>query len=192
MRTLTALAVISLFLFPIKSWAGSGYDYQLYKNLENYGIVVFPKKHIYRELDDYFSSISFTKVESGKAIMRRGTKNENESLMMPLTVQRKHSIEKFIIIQVLGRDELLAGIYAPEWGLTLPSARYTLEALHQNIPQTLNIFRGNNLQRETRALFQEVLIFVSFFRQPDYNNVTVTEKTLPVQRLGGIGSNAGI
>ena len=97
MRTLTALAVISLFLFPIKSWAGSGYDYQLYKNLENYGIVVFPKKHIYRELDDYFSSISFTKVESGKAIMRRGTKNENESLMMPLTVQRKHSIEKFII-----------------------------------------------------------------------------------------------
>ena len=82
--------------------------------------------------------------------MRRGSKNENETLMMPLEVQKKHSIEKFIVIQVLGKDEMLAAIYDPEWGLTLPSTRHTIQALKDNIPKTLNVFRGSNPQRKTR------------------------------------------
>ena len=146
MKYFTA-ALIALFLIPVQAW---GYDYQLYKNHEDFGIVVFPKKHIYKELGDYIASISFSAVESGKAVMRRGSKNENETLMMPLEVQKKHSIEKFIVIQVLGKDEMLAAIYDPEWGLTLPSTRHTIQALKDNIPKTLNVFRGSNPQRKTR------------------------------------------
>lgn len=148
MKYLSSLTIIiALFLIPIQAW---GYDYQLYKNHENFGIVVFPKKQIYKELGDYISSISFTAIESGKAVMRRGSKNENETLMMPMEVQKKHSIEKFIVIQILGKYEMLAGIYDPEWGLTLPSSRHDLEAIKKNIPKTLNIFRGGNPQRQTR------------------------------------------
>ena len=134
---------------PIQARAGSGYDYQLYKNHEDFGIVIFPKKYIFKALGDYIASISFSEVESGKAVMRRGSKNENATLMMPLDVQKKHSIEKFIVIQVLGQYEMLAGIYDPEWGLTLPSATHGMEALKENIPKTLNIFRGSNPQRQT-------------------------------------------
>jgi len=141
---------LALFLAPMQTWAGSSYDYQLYKSDENYGIVVFPKKFISKRLHDYITTISFRVVESGKAVMRRGSKNENETLMMPLAVQKKHAIEKFIVIQVLGSDDMLAGIYDPEWGLTLPSTRFTLEALKNNIPKTLNVFRGNNPQRQTQ------------------------------------------
>jgi hypothetical protein len=140
-------ALIALFFIPVQAW---GYDYQLYKNHEDFGIVVFPKKHIHKELSDYITSISFKAVESGKAVMRRGSKNENETLMMPLEVQKKHSIEKFIVIQVLGLYEMLVGIYDPEWGLTLPSAPHGMEAMKKNIPKTLNIFRGSSPQRQTK------------------------------------------
>ena len=149
MKHLTALIALTLFLAPVQARAGSSYDYQLYKNNESYGIVVFPKKYIFKALGDYIASISFSEVESGKAVMRRGSKNENATLMMPLDVQKKHSIEKFIVIQVLGQYEMLAGIYDPEWGLTLPSATHGMEALKENIPKTLNIFRGSNPQRQT-------------------------------------------
>ncbi|MBT3367177.1 MAG: hypothetical protein HN416_08485 [Nitrospina sp.] len=149
MKYLTSLAtgIALFFIIPLQAW---GYDYQLYKNHEDFAIVVFPKKYIDKELDDYIASISFKAIESGKAVMRRGSKNENESLMMPLEVQKKHSIEKFIVIQVLGRNELLIGIYDPEWGLTLPSTPHRMDALKKNIPKTLNIFRGGNPQRQTR------------------------------------------
>ena len=144
-----ALVALMLCFAPIQAQAGSGYDYQLYKNNENFGIVVFPKKYIFKALIDYIASIPFNAVESGKAVMRRGSKNENATLMMPLEVQKQHSIEKCIVIQVLGQDEMLAGIYDPEWGLTLPSARHGMVALKENIPKTLNIFRGSNPQRQT-------------------------------------------
>jgi hypothetical protein len=144
-----ALVALMLCVAPIQAQARSGYDYQLYKNNENFGIVVFPKKYIFKALSDYIASIPFNAVESGKAVMRRGSKNENATLMMPLEVQKQHSIEKFIVIQVLGQDEMLAGIYDPEWGLTLPSARHGMVALKENIPKTLNIFRGSNPQRQT-------------------------------------------
>ena len=130
--------------------AGSDYDYQLYKNHENYGIVVFPKESISKDLDNYLKSIPFEVAESGKAVMRNGSKEENATYMMPLDVQKKHSIEKFIVIQVLGENSMLAGIYDPQWGLTLPTTMYQLEAIKENILKTLNVFRGNNRQRQTR------------------------------------------
>ena len=149
MKYLITLIALMLCIAPIQARAGSGYDYQLYKNHEDFGIVVFPKKYIFKALGDYIASISFDAVESGKAVMRRGSRNENATLMMPSDVQKKHSIEKFIVIQVLGQYEMLAGIYDPEWGLTLPSATHGMEALKENIPKTLNIFRGSNPQRQT-------------------------------------------
>jgi hypothetical protein len=178
MKTLTKLIALILFLAPMQASAGSGYDYQLYKNHENYGIVVFPKKFISKELRDQIASISFLEVESGKAVMRRGTKNENETLMMPLEVQKKHSIEKFIVIQILTKHEMLAGIYDPQWGLTLPSATFGLEALKANIDKTLNVFRGDNPQQKTRMEYRDKPslkgpIFVNFSRKPDYNVVEI-------------------
>lgn len=169
MKLYTALTALALFLAPIQVQAGSSYDYQLYKNHENYGIVVFPKKFIHKDLSDYIASLSFSEAQSGKAVMRRGSKNENETLMMPLQVQKKHSIEKFIVIQVLTQREMLVGIYDPEWGLTLPSASFGMEALRQNIPKTLNAFRGSNPQRQTEFENREKAILVSFSPEPGYN-----------------------
>ncbi len=163
---------------------GSNYDYQLYKNHENYGIVVFPKKLIQKELIDYIASIAFSEVESGKAVMRRGSKNENETLMMPLEVQKKHSIEKFVVIQVLTQREMLIGIYDPEWGLTLPSATFGLEALKQNIPKTLNAFRGDNPQRRTAVEYGKNPIFVNCPKV-----VIMEEKTIEAQSMQLQGDN---
>ncbi len=175
MRFIATVIALTLFLAPMQAWAGSGYDYKLYKNHENYGIVVFPKKFIFKELSDHIASLSFSEVESGKAVMRQGSRNENETLMMPLQVQKKHSIEKFIVVQVLNQHEMLAGIYDPEWGLTLPSSLFGLEALKQNIPKTLNAFRGSNPQRKTRIQYPEKPgpegpIFVNFSRSRDIIN----------------------
>jgi hypothetical protein len=131
------------------SWA---YDYQLYKNRENIGIVVFPKKFIYPELEKYILSQAFDSTESGKAVMRSGSKRENETFMMPLETQKKHGITRFIVLQVLEDHNLLVGIFEPEWGLTLPSSIFSLQDVKEKIPQTLNIFRGNNRQKQTQRL----------------------------------------
>jgi hypothetical protein len=154
MKILLTLIALVILIVPIQAMAGSSYDYQLFKNHENYGIVVFPKKSISKELRYHIKSISFLEVESGKAVMRRGSKNENESLMMPLGVQKKHSIEKFIVIQILTKHEMLVGIYDPQWGLTLPSSSFGLEAFKSNIDKTLNVFRGDNPQRKIKMQFQ--------------------------------------
>ena len=106
--------------------ANSDYDYQLYKNQENYGIVVFPKSRIFKDLDSYFTFLSFETTNSGKAVMRYGSKNENSTYMMPLDIQKKYSIEKFIVIQIISEKNLLVGVYDPEWGLTLPSTIFQL------------------------------------------------------------------
>jgi hypothetical protein len=169
-KLLATMITFILFLVPIQVQAGSSYEYQLYKNHENYGIVVFPKKLIQKELRDYIASIVFSEVESGKAVMRRGSKNENETLMMPFEVQKKHSIEKFVVIQVLTQREMLIGIYDPEWGLTLPSASFGMEGLKKNIPKTMNAFRRNNPQRRTAIEHRNSPIFVNFSSKPDYNS----------------------
>lgn len=146
-----AFLILTLFWLSLGSaLADSGHQYQLYKNHEKFGIVVFPKQIQYDELDRYIRSIGFEPADSGKAVMRSGSKNENETYMMPLDVQKKHSMDKFIVIQVLESKDLLVGVFHPEWGLTLPSSLFQLEEVKKNIPRTLNIFRGANPQKETR------------------------------------------
>jgi hypothetical protein len=170
MRSLFVI-LFSIFLgLPSIALAGEDYDYQLYKNHEKYGIVVFPKKNIFKDLDDYLKSIPFEITESGKAVMRHGSKKENATYMMPLEVQKKHSIEKFIVIQILGdNNSMLAGIYDPQWGLTLPSTIYQLEAVKKNILKTLNVFRGNNHQRQTRRFTSENTPKNTNFSTSEYN-----------------------
>ncbi len=123
-------------------------EYTLYKNSENYGIVLFPKGNVYPALADALTALLFEQVESGQSVMRYGIKEENETFMMPLEVQKKHQIEKFIVIQIIAEDRMLIGVYDPEWGLTLPSSVFTLEQLNENIPKTLNVFRGDAPRRQ--------------------------------------------
>lgn len=139
--------IFLIFLFFVSVFPGfavSNIEYQLYKNSENFGILIFPEHIISPDLDSYIKSIDFEPVESGKAVKRHGTKGESETYMMPLEVQKKYAIEKFIIIQVLPDHSLMIGIYDQEWGLTLPNTKFLLEHIKKNIPKTLNIFRGAN------------------------------------------------
>jgi len=139
-----------IFALLVLLWAspGFGYEYQLYKNGENFGIVVFPKAQLPEELDQYIQSLLLQPVESGVAVMRPGSKGENETFMMPLKVQKKHSIEKFMVIQVLTQSRMMIGVFDPEWGLTLPSSVFGMEDMKKNIPKTLNVFRGKNKRKE--------------------------------------------
>jgi len=127
----------------------SGYNYQLYKNYENFGILIFPEDRIFTELGEYIQEIGFNPVESGQAVMRFGLKNENQTLMMPESVQNKHSMNRFIILQVIAHDNMLVGIFDPEWGLTLPGPIYRLDTVKDNISKTLNLFRKHLKKRET-------------------------------------------
>jgi hypothetical protein len=170
MRSLFVILFCIFWGLPNLALAGDDYDYQLYKNHEKYGIVVFPKEHIFKDLDDYLKSIPFEIVESGKAVMRHGSKKENATYMMPLEVQKKHSIEKFIVIQILDdNNSMLAGIYDPQWGLTLPSTIYQLEAVKKNLLKTLNVFRGNNHQRQTLRFPPENTPKNANFSTSEYN-----------------------
>ncbi|GJL79940.1 MAG: hypothetical protein NPINA01_29290 [Nitrospinaceae bacterium] len=148
MKRILLLLALFILLGGNPATAGSGYEYQLYKNSEDFGIVVFPKEKIFGDLNEYIESIIFKKVESGKAVMRSGSKGENETFMMPLETQKKHAIEKFLVIQVLSQYEVMIGVYDPEWGLTLPSAIFGMEEVKKNIPKTLDVFRGDNPRKE--------------------------------------------
>ena len=98
MRPLFVILFCIFLELPNLALAGDDYDYQLYKNHEKFGIVVFPKENIFKDLDNYLKSIAFEVADSGKAVMRHGLKEANATYMMPLEVQKKHSIEKFIVI----------------------------------------------------------------------------------------------
>ena len=157
------LKILTLFFFVVAfSPTGlanavptnSGYDYQLYKNFEDFGILIFPKDRIFKELDDYIQEIGFNPIESGQAVMRFGLKNENQTLMMPESVQKKHSMDRFIILQVIANDNMVVGIFDPEWGLTLPGPIYKLDSVKVNISKTLDLFRKHLKKRETRR-YQE-------------------------------------
>ncbi|MFQ5445089.1 MAG: hypothetical protein ACE5EK_10785, partial [Nitrospinales bacterium] len=129
-------------------WA-TKFEYQLFKNIENYGILVFPKQTVYIELDQYIKSIGFLPVESGIAVMRSGSKGLNSTYMMPKEIQEKHQVKQFITIQVLSDHMMLIGIYDPEWGLTLPNEQFKLDEVKERIPRTLDIFRGpGNSQKQ--------------------------------------------
>ena len=134
------------------------YDYHLYQNFEKFGILVFPKKNIFKGLDDYIRSIGFESVHSGKAVMRYGPKRSNQTYMMPPTVQKKFAMNRFIILQVLEDQNLLVAVFDPNWELTLPSAIFPLGEVKKNIPRTLNVFRGSNPQSE-----------ISFYPPPTAN-----------------------
>ena len=89
-------------------------------------------------------------MESGQAVMRFGPNNENQTYLMPESVQIKHSMNRFIVLQVIAHQNILVGISDPEWGLTLPSAISRLNGIKQNIPKTLNMFRKHLKKRETK------------------------------------------
>ena len=163
MKYLISILFIALLSLPFPTLADSGYEYKLFKNSENYGIVVFPKKLIFEDLESYLLSIPFKFAESGKAVMRHGTKNENATYMMPMEIQRKHSIEKFIVIQILDSMSMLVGVYDPEWGLTLPSTIVEMGTIKQNIPKTLNVFRGPNPRRQTHLKLHKNLYHANIF-----------------------------
>ena len=122
--------------------AGPKYHYQLYSNSENFGLVIFPKKSIFPELEQTVQSLGFKKIDSGEAVMRSGSKNENFTYMMPKDVQKKHQLEKFIILQILADGVgIMVGIYEQEFGLTLPTKVFVVQELKENISKTLGIFR---------------------------------------------------
>jgi hypothetical protein len=148
MKKIPFLLILLFWLGVVPATANSGYEYQLYKNSENFAIVVFPKEKIFLELEDFIKSIVFEKVDSGKAVMRYGSKGENETFMMPREIQKKHSIEKFMVIQVMSPSRMLIGVFDPEWGLTLPSSVFDLEGMKANIPKTLDVFRGGHSRKE--------------------------------------------
>ena len=130
--------------------AKAEYDYQLYKNYENFGILVFPKDQIFVELEEYIQEIGFNPVESGQAVMRFGPNNENQTYLMPESVQKKYSMNRFIVLQVIAHQNILVGVFDPEWGLTLPSSIHRLDGIKENIPKTLNLFRKHLKKRESR------------------------------------------
>ena len=130
--------------------AKAEYDYQLYKNYENFGILVFPKDQIFVELEEYIQEIGFNPVDSGQAVMRFGPNNENQTYLMPESVQIKHSMNRFIVLQVIAHQNILVGVFDPEWGLTLPSSIHRLDGIKENIPKTLNLFRKHLKKRESR------------------------------------------
>ena len=173
MRHLISTLFVILLSLPFPVLADSGYEYKLFKNSENYGIVVFPKKLMFKDLESYLLSIPFELAESGKAVMRHGSKNENATYMMPMEVQRRHSIEKFIVIQVIDPMSMMVGVYDPEWGLTLPSAIVEMETIKQNIPRTLNVFRGPNRRRQTYLKFRKKLNHANFSSRLKYNIMSI-------------------
>ena len=152
-KTLTIIFFSVVFSLPgviNAAPANSGYNYQLYKNYENFGILIFPKDRIFTELDEHIQEIGFNPVETGQAVMRFGLKNENQTFMMPESVQKKHSIDRFIILQVIANNNMVVGIFDPDWGLTLPGPIYILDKVKDNISKTLNLFRKHLKKREAR------------------------------------------
>jgi len=138
---LFALLVVTALPFTANA-AGPKYHYQLYANQENFGLVIFPKKSIFPELEQTARSLGFKKIDSGEAVMRSGSKNENFTYMMPKEVQKKHRLEKFIILQILADGVgIMVGIYEQEFGLTLPTKVFAVQELKENISKTLGIFR---------------------------------------------------
>jgi len=157
-KKITTTVLVIFFLLPNITRAASiktGYDYQLYKNFENLGILIFPKDRIAKDLDQYVQKKGFNPVESGQAVMRFGLKNENQTFMMPKSVQEKYSMTRFIVLQVIANQNMVVGIYDPQFGLTLPGPIYDLDGIKKNIPKTLNLFRKHLNKRETKRQILE-------------------------------------
>ena len=116
--------------------------FTLYKNPQNQGIVVYPTYDSKSELEEFLNKFDFKEVDRGNTVMRFGNDRDNLALMMPESVQKKHEIQKFILIQEIGPNQYMVGIFEPEWGLTLPSQIFALDDVMANIPKTLKIFNN--------------------------------------------------
>lgn len=135
-------AWVLVLLLPWVVEAGPRYNYNLYLNAENFGLVIFPRESIFPKLGQTVQSLGFNKVASGEAVLRSGIKKENFTYMMPKEVQQQHQLEKFIILQILTDGVgIMVGIYEQEFGLTLPTKVFVVEELSDNISKTLEIFR---------------------------------------------------
>lgn len=53
-------------------------EYHLFKNPENYGLLIFPKGAASNELEDFIGSLDFKSVASGNAVMRFGEKRKHD------------------------------------------------------------------------------------------------------------------
>ena len=153
-------AILFAIIFALNGLLNPGlakaeYDYKLYKNYENFGILIFPKDLIFSELEEYIQQTGFDLVDSGQAVMRFGPNNENQTYLMPESVQKKYSMDRFIVLQVIAQQNILVGVFDPEWGLTLPSAIYRLDGIKKNITKTLNLFRKHLKKRETQRHIPE-------------------------------------
>jgi hypothetical protein len=122
--------------------------YTLYKNRENFGILIFPSESNTVELKEFIKSSGFNEVESGHAVMRSGSKNLNSTFMMPKEIQAKYDMERFITLQVLGNGGIMVGVFDPEWGLTLPTKIFEFEEVKKRVPETLKVFRKDNPKKE--------------------------------------------
>jgi hypothetical protein len=137
------LAWMMILALPFSVEAATNkFMYQLYTHPESFGLVIFPQERIFPELEEVTQSLGFTKAESGEAVMRSGSKNENFTYMMPEDVQKKHRLNKFIILQIMNDGVgVMVGIYEQEFGLTLPTKVFIVQELKDNISKTLDIFR---------------------------------------------------
>jgi hypothetical protein len=144
---LIVLSGIFLFISTPAFSAGETW-YTLYKNRENFGILIFPSESIMVELKDFIQGSGFNKVESGQAVMRSGSKNMNSTYMMPMEVQAKYDMQRFITLQVLGNGGIMVGIFDPEWGLTLPTKIFEIDEVKKKVPETLKVFRKDNPKKE--------------------------------------------
>lgn len=148
-KKLLALSLIgAVLLTSCQVFAAGETWYTLYKNRENFGILIFPSEHISPELKEFVLNSGFKEVESGHSVMRSGSKNLNATFMMPEAVQKKYRMERFITLQVLGNGGIMVGIFDPEWGLTLPSKIFELGEVKKKVPETLKIFRKDNPNKE--------------------------------------------
>jgi len=137
---------------PSSAQAETRFQYQLYIQPENFGLVVFPRELISPELEELLRGLNFKAVLSGDAVMRSGSKQENFTYMMPEDVQKKHKLEKFLILQILTDGVgIMVGVFEQEFGLTLPTKVFVIEELKDNIPKTLEIFR-NQLKEEKEEI----------------------------------------
>lgn len=147
-------ALILATLPGLAQAAGKHPTYQLYINQESYGVVVFPKSAVFRQLDAYLESLGFEPVASGEAVMRFGGKKENMTYMMPPEVQEKFRIEKFVILQILGGQAgIMVGIFEQHFGLTLPPKIFDFDAIKLNLPKTLDQFRRLDERQKTKNEF---------------------------------------
>lgn len=158
MKRLLCILFLSLLLWGAASApearAESRFNYQLYIQPENFGLVIFPPELISPELESLVLELEFKKAEFGEAVMRSGTKKENFTYMMPEDVQKKYKLEKFITLQILTDGVgLMVGIYEQEFGLTLPTKVFVIEELRDNIAKTLDVFRKQLKEEKEEILW---------------------------------------